>query len=269
MVNKKGIWITGTASVGMLFFLLQHMFSVSLLSSIHYLSASVLYPVLQLQRVVVDPIKNWSERRANIKDLYAMIDTLRSEQNTLVAENIRLQSALAYYKDIDELVQFNTRYAQKGHIAQILVKHLSSREHFFLVEGGLAQGIHKDMVATYKNNVIGRVIEVYPWYSKIQLITDASCQVAAYCTRTRAQGIHKGTYSEYESNLDYVSHLDRVQIGDLVVSSGEGLVFPQGFALGKITSSVVDDLYQHVKIKPVIDFRSIKYCTLLAKNGVY
>lgn len=266
MVNKKSRWIAGIVLAGMLFFLVHHIFSFSLLEAMRQLSATILYPVLHVQKIVVEPIKNWSERRANTQELYTIIDALRREQNTLAAENIRLQSALAYYKDIDDLVQFNKRYTQKGYVAQVLLKHLSNREHFFLVEGGFAQGIDKDMVATYKNNLIGRVVEVYPWYSKIQLITDVSCQVAAYCTRTRAQGIHKGTASESASILDYVSHLDHVQRDDLVVSSGEGLVFPQGFALGTIISYVADDLYQQVTVKPIIDFRAIKYCTLLAKK---
>lgn len=266
MVNKKSRWIAGIALVSMLFFLVHYIFSFSLLEAMRQLSATILYPVLRVQKIVVEPIKNWSERRGTTQELHAIIDALRTEQNRLVAENIRLQSALAYCKDIDELVQFNKRYAQKGHVTQVLLKHISNREHFFLVEGGFAHGIDKDMVATYKNNLIGRVVEVYPWYSKIQLITDASCQVAASCTRTRAQGIHKGTGREHESILDYVSHLDRVQKDDLVVSSGEGLVFPQGFALGAIVSCVADDLYQQVTVKPVIDFRSLTYCTVLAKK---
>jgi len=267
MVIKKTTWITGsTLLLGMLFFLMHHIFSFSLFGAMHQLSAIILYPVLKFQKMVVEPIKHWSERRASTAELYVTIDALRAEQEASVAENIRLQSAIAYHNDIDELVTFNKRYTDNGFVAQILVKNLSNREHFFLVEGGSAQGIDKDMVATYKNNLIGRVVEVYQWYSKVQLITDASCQVAAFCTRTRAQGIHKGTGDQSESILDYVSHLDRLQADDLVVSSGEGLVFPKGFALGKIVSYVPDDLYQQVTVKPIVDFRSIKYCTLLAKK---
>ncbi len=266
MANKKSICITGIALVCMTFFLLHHIFSLSLLAVVHQVSACVLYPVLQLQKVIVAPIQNWSEQHTDMQELHTRIDALRTEKEILLADNIKLQSTLAHHKDIDELIQFNKRYADKGHVAQILLKHLSSREHFLLVEGGFDQGIDKDMVATYKNNLIGRVVEVYPWYSKVQLITDASCQVAAYCTRTRAQGIHKGMYNENESLLDYVSHLERIGVDDLVVSSGEGLVFPQGFALGKVISCVADDLYQQVKIKPTIDFRAIKYCLLLKKS---
>lgn len=266
MENKKSTWIIGIALISMTFFLLHHLFSLSPLRLLHHISAAIVYPVLQLQKVIVEPVKRWSEQRSTVQELHTLIDALRTEQHALLAENIRLQSTLAYHKDIDELVQFNKRYATQGHVAQVLLKHISSREHFFLVEGGLNCGINKDMVATYKNNLIGRVVEVYPWYSKIQLITDASCQVAAYCTRTRAQGIHKGTYNEHETLLDYMSHLERVGIDDLVVSSGEGLIFPQGFALGKVVSCVVDGLYQQVKVKPIIDFRAIKYCVLLSKK---
>jgi rod shape-determining protein MreC len=265
-MGKKSAWITSLMIVSMSFFLLYHMFSISPRAIVYQTSSVLLYPFLKIQSTFMHTINNWLQQRSTVQELYGVIATLRAEKDTAVAENIELQSSLAHYKDVNELVQFNKRYVQTGYIAQVLLKHLSSREHFFLVEGGFNQGITKDMVATYKGNLIGRVIEVYPWYSKVQLITDASCQVAAYSTRTRAQGIHKGVYNEHESALDYVSHLDRLGIDDLVVSSGEGLVFPQGFALGKVSHCVMDGLYQQVKVKPIVDFRSIKYCTLLAKS---
>jgi rod shape-determining protein MreC len=245
---------------------LYYLFSLSPIDVIHTVSASITYPFLRLQKIIVDPIKKWSSERVTLAELHATIDTLRTEQEATLAENIRLQSTLAYYKDVEELLAFNERYANKGYVSQILVKQFSSREHSFLVQGGLTQGITKDMVATYKNNLIGRVVEVYPWYSKVQLITDGACQVAAYCTRTRAQGIHKGAYNNHETLLDFVSHLEKLHVGDLVVSSGQGLVFPQGFALGTIISYVPEDLYQQVRVKPIVDLLAIKYCTLLAKK---
>jgi cell shape-determining protein MreC len=63
-----------------------------------------------------------------------------------------------------------------------------------------------------------------------------------------------------------VSHLASVKEAEMVVSSGEGLVFPQGFALGRIKMIEPDGLYTKIEIEPLIDLLTIDYCMLMKKG---
>jgi rod shape-determining protein MreC len=204
----------------------------------------------------------------DINALQNMLETVQQKYDEVMAENIALQAVNAYAQETEELRIYKQRYASFFiHTTQILARHFSDLAHYFLVEGGEKNGITIDMVAVYKNCLIGRVIEVYPWYSKVQLITDRLCKIAAMCTETLSVGIHEGTNQE-TTRLRYVSHLSHITVNDLVLSSGQGLIFPKGFGLGRVVSYKVDGLHTEVVVQPTINLHQICYCTIISKSNM-
>lgn len=227
----------------------------------------IMYPVLIAQNKIVEPIKKWFEKKRTMQELEQYVVALQAERDELLADNIQLHATLDYLKDIKELIDFKKQYVEKNdYVVQILVKHFSEQSHFFLIDGGSYKGIKKNMVAVYKNCLIGRVTEVYPFYSKVVLITDKACKVASYCKQTKSNGIHHGTNNVSSTTINHVSHLSAVKKGDHVISSGEGLIFPRGFALGTIISYKAEDLFYTIEIEPLIDMRSISHCLIMQKG---
>ncbi len=268
MPKQNKVHIVVIMICGVLIFFFGHRLFFISPGIIKQTASCFVYPVLLLQRHTLEPLKTWFESRAQSAELQAIIDGLCAERDILLEENITLRATKVYAEDTKELREFSARYDNtRMHTAQILARHFSDRAHFFLIDEGANHGIAVDMVAVYCNCLIGRVIEVYPWYSKIRLITDASCKIAACCTRTKASGIHEGSNKEGETYLNFVSHLDQVVENDIILSSGEGLVFPQGFALGHIDIIETDDLYHHIRIKPLVDLRKLRYCQIIAKGS--
>lgn len=123
------------------------------------------------------------------------------------------------------------------------------------------------MVALYKNCIIGKVTEVYPCHSKIVLVTDRTCNIAAVCAQSKALGIYHGANEEWTAHLEHVSHLAIIEQGDLVLSTGEGLIFPRGFGLGRITRSTRDGLFYTISLAPLVDVRAISHCYLVQKGA--
>lgn len=242
---------------------------VSLFSrgSAEHISSYLMYPVLVAQHTMVLPVKNFFAEKKTVQQLQADLETLRLEREKLIADNITLQSSLQYAHEIEELLKFKQQYEYNDAIlAQVLARNMSDQAHFYLVDGGENKGIEKNMVAVYSNGLIGKVEEVYPQYSKVVLITDRLCKVAATCTATNTCGIYEGCNTENKGLLNRVSHLDELKEGDLVISSGQGLVFPRGFALGTIKKYTQDGLMYHVELEPLFDLGSINYCFIMAKQ---
>ncbi|MGB8366725.1 MAG: rod shape-determining protein MreC [Candidatus Babeliales bacterium] len=230
-------------------------------------SSYIVYPALVVHKQVIDPIKKWFYQRNAMQKLRQQVEEIYKERDELLAKNIILQATADYFQDIAEIVDFNAQYDMvNGQIAQILVRHLADQAHFFLVNIGSKHGIENNMVAVYKNCLLGKVIEVYPWYSKVELITDSRCKIAGYCGSTNAQGIHEGMNNESSTTLSYVSHLEQIKKGDIIMSSGEGLIFPRGFALGRVASVSTEGLYHIIMTKLLVDLRRINYCTIIAKG---
>lgn len=248
-------------------------------SVIETVSSCCLYPLLRIQHMIVDPIAHWFSRSASTRELEKTIEDLQSSCDALCAENVALKAVCSYADETGDLRNFSKRYLLgNGQIGQVLARHFSSSSQFFLVDAGSSQGIKKDMVALYRNAIVGRVAEVYPWYCKVCLITDSDCKVASFCSpatisakknaKKGVSGIHEGINNVSHTILRYVSHLESIKVGDELFSSGEGLVFPKGFALGKVICADKGDLFYDIKVQPSLDFQTLRYCALIAKENI-
>lgn len=225
------------------------------------------YPVLLVHATVIEPCHAWLQEKKTHRMLKQMFLLSKCQQDRLLEENIALRGQLQYMQDTAELQTFRQRYnLEGGTITRVLVRHFSEQAHYFFIDAGSSKGVDVDMVAIDNNCLIGKVTEVYPWYSKVTLITDRQCKVAGCCLSTHAQGIHEGINVEDEATLSHVSHLAQLTLGDMIMSSGEGLVFPQGFALGRVMAVNPDGLYQKISVKPLGNFRTINYCMVLPKG---
>lgn len=233
-------------------------------SVIEHTLSYVVYPVLHAQCVCVDAVNSWIRDRKENAQLKSTCTLLHEECETLRADNIQLRAAQKYTDDIEEVHAFRKQYTvDVSRITRILFRHFSAKEHYFLVDAGFNQGIKQDMVAVYKSCLIGRVEHVYSWYSKVRLITDVSCKVAAYCADTKCNGIYQGDNEQGSALLQYVSHFQPIKLNDAVLSSGEGMIFPQGFSLGSVESCEKTGLYHTIRVKPHVDLQALAYCVLV------
>ncbi len=230
-------------------------------------SSVLLYPFLRVQKVLLTPYEQWKASRQSVKALLRDLENSLQAQEKLQQEVIHLKALVHYTENSQEIRDFLERYTHSSaRIVRVLLKNFDGF-HFFLIDGGTSQGIEKDMIAVYKDCLIGRVTEVYPYYSKVVLITDRTCKVAAYCPQTNTQGVHEGINLLDLTLLNYVNHLDQVKEGDMVLSSGEGLIFPRGFGLGRVKQREYDGLQYSITVTPLVDFKNIHYCALVS-HGV-
>jgi len=248
----------------LLLILVAFLYFVPVLHVIRFLGYCITYPFLSIQNSIIIPTRDYFRSH---KLLRGENEILRQERDKLLSKSIKYKSVKNYYNNVKEIVEFKKNYNFDNAIfSQVLTKNFFSNENYFLLNQGYLSAVQKDMVAIYQNNLIGRITEVFPLYSKLILITDKSCKVAICCAKTKTRGIHRGNNSAIDTKLMYVSHLDKIQEDDILISSGEGLVFPQGFALGKIKSFVKKDVQFKIKVEPLVELSKIDYCYLVKKS---
>ena len=108
------------------------------------------------------------------------------------------------------------------------------------------------MPVTDSSAAIGQIISVSPTSSTVRLITDEHSGVAAMVQSSRAQGILMGSASG-QLTLNQVRTDQTVKVGDTIVASGLGGVFPKGLPLGKVTSVETNPgaLYYTIVVEPI------------------
>ena len=253
--------------LGALFFFSCHRLFYFKSGVLEKISSYIAYPILLAQKYTVQPVKNMIENRKSFSELENDFNLLLEKSHDLQAENVSLQGQLSFYDDVEEVVEFKKRYQQQELLfGQIIFRMISDQAQVVFVSVGSEAGAKKDMVAVYKNCLLGRVEEVYPYYSRVILITDKRCKVAAYCCKTKSKGICQGLNLFDNMNLCFVEHFNSLKEGDLVLSDGSGFVFPRGFGLGKIKSFEKNGLHYSVQLDPIIDLKEVSHCYFFQKS---
>jgi rod shape-determining protein MreC len=105
--------------------------------------------------------------------------------------------------------------------------------------------------------VVGQVHRVFADYAEVILLGDPRHRVDAVTQRTRAQAVIEGLGHErdYHAKLSYLSEKDEVRVGDVVVTSGMGGVFPSELVIGTVASVEKSEkgLFQDAVVSPAVD----------------
>jgi rod shape-determining protein MreC len=194
------------------------------------------------------------------KDLRRAIGALREENN-------RLREALLTDERLKKLHHWQSKYPHSSQVAQIYARGPSSWFKTVLVNKGMVDGVVKDMAVAASEGVVGRVIEALRDTAKVLLITDANSAVDVIVQRSRAQGILEGKIDE-TCIIKYVQKNEEVQVGDRIITSGLGGIFPKGLMVGTVTK--VDrkrpGIFQYIEVTPTVDLLKLEEVLLLARE---
>lgn len=224
---------------------------------------------LRVVDLVITPFVSIKKYYFSVTRLNHELKELKNDHQAILKENIALKASFHFMQKIKEIKEFCQRYElHNALICKILVKNFGPEGQFFLINRGSRDEVVLNMIAAYKFQLLGKVVEVYPTYSKILLITDPSSKVTAHTNIGGHKGIVFGSLNYQESFMHYIDQHLKVAENDLVFSSGQGMVFPEGFCLGTIVGIEKKEIYQVAQIKPIIDLATIEFCQLTNQEKI-
>jgi rod shape-determining protein MreC len=195
---------------------------------------------------------------------------------TLEDENQALKEQIAIYEykinGMSEMEQENQRLKQMLNyieqapeydyiIGRVIMKEPGYWFDVFDINVGVNQGVEEGDAVITPDGLAGRVLKVGGNYSTVVAIIDSRVSVSAVIERTRDNGIVKGGMQlSDEGGLCSMSFLPLdadLQVGDRVVTSGLGGVFPKGLYVGQV-SQVGTGTDKQVVVKPAVDFLHVE-----------
>ena len=119
------------------------------------------------------------------------------------------------------------------------------------IDKGSRDGIEKNLCVVTDSGVVGRVLSVEPLTARVLLLSDSNSRIGAVVQRTRAQGVVQGD-DKGGCIMKFLDPMANVERGDLVVTSGDSLIFPKGLAIGEVTSVEQGggELLKWIEVKP-------------------
>ncbi|MBL0932042.1 MAG: rod shape-determining protein MreC, partial [Alphaproteobacteria bacterium] len=195
-----------------------------------------------------------------------MIDTARhyadvhEENRRLREENLRLlhwQQVARNLEAENRAMRDMQRVATEPGLTFVTARVIADAGGAFvrsvLIAAGTRDGIAKGQPALVPDGLVGRVGETGERAARVLLLTDLNSHVPVPIEGTRDRAIIDGDNSDMPK-LTFLSSGARPQLGDRIVTSGDGGVFPPGLPVG-----IVVQTGEHgVRVRPFADFHRLE-----------
>lgn len=204
------------------------------LRSIRQAFSVLIYPI---QLAVDLPVRGW--RWAEIAlaergELLAENDALKREQLNAGVKLQRLDALEAENRRLRAMLDSSARVADRVLIAEVLAVDMDPYRQRFTINRGLTDGVYVNQALLDADGLIGQVMRVDPFTAEAVLISDADHALPVAINRNGLRTIIIGTGDSGRLRMPYLPNSADVEVGDLVISSGLGGIFPSGYPVGYV-----------------------------------
>jgi rod shape-determining protein MreC len=212
------------------------------LASIRDGIASLAYPI---QYAVQAPVQAF----AAMRESFATKARVEADNVRLASDNLVLRLKLLRFESLEQENQrlrgvreseSASRVVQRSLLAEIVRVDLDPLRQRVLINKGTRDGVFRGQAAIDAAGIFGQVTRAGPISSEIILISDPEHAIPVQVNRTGARSIALGTGRSGLLSLPYLPQNADVIVGDLLVSSGLGGVYPPGYPVGKVTAITRD-----------------------------
>ena len=221
-----------------------------------------------LARVNRGTVGLWSTYR-DWKNVRAENLRLREESQDLRVAALRVTETVEENRRLRRLLALKESMPLATLSGEIIAREWGGWVRSLTVNRGRADRVARLTAVIGPDGLIGRVVDVRPGASIVQVLTDPTSTVGAHAVRTRTQGIVEGEPRGTVRFKYMARDGSGIQVGDLVVTSGAGGLFPRGIPVGRVRA--IDDrgsaLFHYAQLTPAVDFARIDEVLLIVGEG--
>ncbi|PYA33202.1 rod shape-determining protein MreC, partial [Serratia marcescens] len=212
------------------------------------------------------------------KVLDSVSETLATRQQLELENRALRQELLLKNSDILLLGQFKQENAR---LRELLGSPLRQDEHKMVtqvistgsdpysdqvvIDKGSDNGVYEGQPVISDKGVVGQVVAVAKVTSRVLLICDASHALPIQVLRNDIRVIAAGSGCADDLQLEHLPNNTDIRVGDVLVTSGLGGRFPEGYPVAVVSSVKVDNqrAYTVIQARPTAGLQRLRYLLLL------
>ena len=209
---------------------------------------------------------NWVARELTSKRQLLEENAKLTHQATLMSEERLRHQFLKRENDrLRTLLGSPVRQEARKMVAELMAVDNNPYSQQIVIDKGAIHGVYQGQAVLDEHGIVGQVLQVATTNSRILLISDITHATPARLERNNVRVIASGSGDLNELVLDHVAHSTDVQEGDILISSGLGKVFPEGYPVAKVVSVIRDESrpFAIIKAEPAARLDRLKYLLLL------
>ncbi|WP_422123059.1 rod shape-determining protein MreC [Planococcus sp. X10-3] len=212
----------------------------------------------------VDSLLNTYKENQHLKGRLEEFAAVQAEVTDLRSENDQLKDVVGKEADLRGYNPIQ---------ATVIARNPDQWEEKIILNQGVSDGVEVDMAVMTARGLIGKVSLVTPNTSTVELI---STQNPNYRVSAMVIGGDEGVFGLIEGYdaerrelmLKRIDAQIELEVGQQVVSSGLGGIFPKGLIIGEITELTIDEfgLTQLAYVKPAADFTLLNHVMIADRD---
>lgn len=197
--------------------------------------ATIMYP---LQYTIDLPIRLyfWADEVLTTRE--TLLEKNRQYEARHLENRVQLQKLDIIERENDrlrKLLSAKPKTTERLLIAEIINVDVDPYRHMIVINKGSQQDVYPGQPIIDARGIMGQVVDVSLMSSTAMLITDVSHAIPVRVNRTGLRAIANGTGSLDRLTVPHLPHNVDIEVGDLLVSSGLGGVFPPNYPVAVIS----------------------------------
>lgn len=203
-------------------------------------------------------LRHTSAENEQLRQRVAQMESDLRGQRAIAAENERLKG----------LLELKNNSPYESIMASVIARDPSVWFGTITINQGSISGIKLNMPVVTPGGIVGRIVATSPWTAQIMLITDERAAAGAVVGRldnSSALGSIRGLGANGLVEMRYVSGMEKVEVGDYVMTTGQDSIYPAGLNVGQVVevkhgSATVPHV---IRIKPGASLNSLAEVAVL------
>lgn len=197
--------------------------------------SGVLYP---LQYTIDLPIRLFYWADETLSTQQSLLEKNREFEARHLENRVQLQKLDIIEKEnerLRKLLGATPKTTERLLISEIINVDLDPYKQLILLNKGSSSDVYQGQPIIDAQGVMGQIVHVGPMSSTAVLITDASHAIPVQVNRTGLRAIAFGSGKIDQLNLRHLPHNVDIKVGDQLITSGLGGVFPANFPVAVIS----------------------------------
>lgn len=217
---------------------------------------------------IFSPIEKWVSFVSNEMRLRRENRILKLKVAKLALENQTFKSLQYENRRLRKLLKFKTQQPHKLIVARIIGRAPNPISGTCLIDKGRRDGIKENMPVITPEGVYGKIVETTEKRALLETIFNFNFRLPIMNLRTGGLGIAKWDASK-GGVIAQIAVTSDVKIGDEIVTSEIGDIFPDGLKVGTVKRISMDEtrLFHNAVLEPACNFLETKEIFVITEPG--
>lgn len=236
-------------------------------STIKVLCGEIVGPALQLFGKPIRGIKYFFSTYVNLIDVKKENYLLKKRIGELELENQKIQNLEEENKRLKSILRLIEKSPGQYIVARVIGEDVRNWFKCIIIDKGREDGLKEKMPVITPKGIVGQIIEVNKWHSKVMTIGDANSCVDVYVEGRDTRGILEGT-DHAVLKLKYITKNDEIEVGDKLITSGKDGIYPKGIPTGIVIAVNKEKagIFYDVEVMPYNNFKRLEEVIIIKRQ---